>query len=660
MIRILELKMENFGPYFGTEILSFPKEDGITIIWGENGYGKTTIMNAFRYVIWGTIYDRKRQPIPPSDYVNTLSYALDGDMMVELHMEYNNEDVIVSRGLKRITGDGKSPEDYEKMYSVKKGTHTLSKEESDQFLETIFPERIARFYLFDGELLSEYEDLLDEKSDTGQSIQKSIEDILGLPVLENALKNIRLIENDMGKSVDKLSKLDARTKTTSEDLEKNRDLLKHLNESNYNLKKKLSDLLFQRNDIETDMNNNGTLTNLIGQKKVKTENLENYTKQLESHKEEARVLMADSWRILLNSVINDAVSELENSIKELKEKETKSKVLETLAKIIDESLDKNPDSCPICGSGLSEITKKNIRNKFKEKLDINISYDDQQYLHSIEGKINDLKASISDSDADKISRIQDEIEQLSINIDLTEADIAQINSNIQNLGSTTTEEEAAGLATKYKVCTDNITDCKNGIKENEDHIADVQNSINKLEAIIKKNSNNPDVALAIKQREFATRLKELFEKSIDKFKYILKNNVQKDASEFFTKISNDNDYDHLQINDSYGLKIIDKNGEIVPHRSSGYEQVVAISLISALHKNAPIEGPIFMDSTFQRVDNKHKQKIIQNLPNFGHQVIVLAYETEMGDKEEIKSLLGSHLLKEYQLIHPESRKTKIN
>ena len=66
-----------------------------------------------------------------------------------------------------------------------------------------------------------------------------------------------------------------------------------------------------------------------------------------------------------------------------------------------------------------------------------------------------------------------------------------------------------------------------------------------------------------------------------------------------------------------------------------------------------------MDSTFQRVDGRHKQKIIENLHTFGHQVIVLAYNSEMGNVEDVKAALGSHLLKEYRLNHISSMETTI-
>ena len=108
----------------------------------------------------------------------------------------------------------------------------------------------------------------------------------------------------------------------------------------------------------------------------------------------------------------------------------------------------------------------------------------------------------------------------------------------------------------------------------------------------------------------------------------------------------------------YGLEIINANGEIIPNRSEGYEQVVAISLIAALHKNAPIAGPIIMDSTFQRIDPDHKRATLQELPNMGQQIIVLVYPQEV-DKIEATNLLGSHYLQDFELVQIDSFETQI-
>jgi DNA sulfur modification protein DndD len=83
-------------------------------------------------------------------------------------------------------------------------------------------------------------------------------------------------------------------------------------------------------------------------------------------------------------------------------------------------------------------------------------------------------------------------------------------------------------------------------------------------------------------------------------------------------------------------------------RSAGYEHIVALSLIGALHKNAPMQGPIIMDSPFGRLDPKHKEKITGALEFLADQVILLVYSGEINE-QHAREILGGSLKNEYYL-----------
>lgn len=89
-----------------------------------------------------------------------------------------------------------------------------------------------------------------------------------------------------------------------------------------------------------------------------------------------------------------------------------------------------------------------------------------------------------------------------------------------------------------------------------------------------------------------------------------------------------------------------------------YEHVVALSLIGALHQNAPLSGPIIMDSPFGRLDPGHKTKIASALPSMSNEVILLAYTSEI-DEQEARERLGSALNHEYRLTRHSSFNTQI-
>src|SRR3954468_10155631 len=118
------------------------------------------------------------------------------------------------------------------------------------------------------------------------------------------------------------------------------------------------------------------------------------------------------------------------------------------------------------------------------------------------------------------------------------------------------------------------------------------------------------------------------------------------------------DYKQLRINDQYGLAIIHTDGREEEGRSSGAEQVVALALMGALQANAPLRGPIVMDTPFGRLDRKHTENILATLPSMAHQVILFVQEDE-ANRNRVRDLLGTNLKREYELVKHTARRTTI-
>jgi DNA sulfur modification protein DndD len=116
------------------------------------------------------------------------------------------------------------------------------------------------------------------------------------------------------------------------------------------------------------------------------------------------------------------------------------------------------------------------------------------------------------------------------------------------------------------------------------------------------------------------------------------------------------DYAGLSINEAYGLTIRHQDGRAEEARSAGAEHVVALALMGALQRNAPLRGPIVMDSPFGRLDERHTENVVKALPKLADQVILLVYEAEVG-RSLMRELLGSSLLREYELERQSARRT---
>lgn len=65
MLKFISLTVEDFGPFKGKQTIDFTDQDGVTLIWGNNGRGKTTLLNIFRYAIYGKFQNRRGAVVDP-------------------------------------------------------------------------------------------------------------------------------------------------------------------------------------------------------------------------------------------------------------------------------------------------------------------------------------------------------------------------------------------------------------------------------------------------------------------------------------------------------------------------------------------------------------------------------------------------------------------
>src|SRR5438034_48554 len=68
--------------------------------------------------------------------------------------------------------------DFEEKFWVRRDGYILTPDLSNAEIDRLLPERVSRFFLFDGELLDEYERLLSDVDKQSQRIREAIEDIL--------------------------------------------------------------------------------------------------------------------------------------------------------------------------------------------------------------------------------------------------------------------------------------------------------------------------------------------------------------------------------------------------------------------------------------------------------------------------------------------------
>lgn len=161
-----------------------------------------------------------------------------------------------------------------------------------------------------------------------------------------------------------------------------------------------------------------------------------------------------------------------------------------------------------------------------------------------------------------------------------------------------------------------------------------------------------------RRRELFSDLHRLFDEAVGAYREQLRKRVEADATKHFKALTTEPDYAGLRINDSYGLTIVHKDGADIPVRSAGAEHVVALCLMGALQNNAPLRGPIVIDSPFGRLDRGHTKNIVRALPTMTKQVVLLVYDDEL-PPDLARNELKAKLRGEWRLERRSARHTDL-
>ena len=198
-MKLTSLAVENFMPYKGEMRLDFPQDPNrnVMVVFGENMRGKTSLLNALRWGFYGKALGRHLRELPLNELHNKEA-ALEGSWAMEVSIRFEAEGHrydLRRRATKRSTvAQPSRPEDFEVVVGLQRDGVAISGYLIDAEINRFAPEQVSRFFLFDGELLQEYETLLIEGSDQGKRIKDAIEQVLGVPTLVDVDRKLTSLE----------------------------------------------------------------------------------------------------------------------------------------------------------------------------------------------------------------------------------------------------------------------------------------------------------------------------------------------------------------------------------------------------------------------------------------------------------------------------------
>ncbi|MEI7590576.1 MAG: hypothetical protein WCJ49_04630, partial [Deltaproteobacteria bacterium] len=232
------------------------------------------------------------------------------------------------------------------------------------------------------------------------------------------------------------------------------------------------------------------------------------------------------------------------------------------------------------------------------------------------------------------------------------SDIANINHSLENVRKqigTSERQDATKLDEHRKKLQDNIINIEADARNTQAQHEQLRQENDRLHALLKEEKlkvglNDELSRRSILARETQDALNDVCKQFTDEIKSL----IGKSATQLFRELIDEAGRENLRtiiVNDDYSLQVLDRYAKpFLANISAGQRQIMSISFIAALAKTAArgskIEIPLFMDTPFGRLSLEHRQNLINLVPSFASQWILLATDTEFR-RQEAKLLKNS-------------------
>ncbi len=637
-MKIKRIIINNFMPYRGRQEIEFPQHEtqNVMLLFGDNMRGKTSFLNAIRWGFYGVALGRHLREITKANLINRDAVdEKDWVMSVTLHFVHDSKNYVLNR---KITGREntirpRNNADFVDHVGLKVDDTVIPGDAIDNEINQVMPREVSRFFLFDGELLQEYENLVIEESNQGKKIKEHIESVLGVPALVHARDELKALLNEA-------------RRTQRKDAAKNDDLHKYANrQQELEVKQDACEddirrLQFQKDEIQgkvDDIDNDLKNTEALQNKNIELAQLDEKKNRFEDairqSNEEIHVLVKDAWKDVLASSVWSIIEKLKEERR--KQQRQVNELIDLQGKI--NELRKSIEEHQVCSTCGQEIPE-NIRRPLEEKLKKLLLSQSGKGIYSDQKKLSELSTTIEDLEgirsSDEVNRIIDCIS----NITRTKNELMDTENHRDNIWEEIKDHDTEEITRKmekrdrwYHQLVKIETDLENATAM-KDIYSEQQAKISQL---ISKHKGS-EGSLSNKRVKRLEQLGTVFEKGVDRLRQKLKDDVEVRSTKTFKQLTTEGTYSGLKINSNYGLSILDQEGRVLDERSAGAEQVVALSLIDGLNKTSGTKAPIVMDTPLGRLDLKHRKNILQYLPDMSEQIVLLIHEGEINAKRDIE------------------------
>lgn len=653
-MKLTSIKLCNFRSFYGqTPEITIATGDmkNTTIIHGNNGAGKTSLLNAFTWVL----YEKFTAAFAATEQlVNKRAIAeAENEQPVECWVEVGWEHEGNRYRAKRTCRVYKNPTTIEPT-KTKLTIQTVGDdgkwyfpiENAEEIINNILPASLHQYFFFDGERIEEI-----VRSDKKAEIAEATETFLGVKVIDLAIKHLKEAKKTLDNELAAIG--DAETKQLLKKQNQLEQEIERINKRQTEIKKELENQQTFKKDVSSRLIELSAVRELQERREsLETQKRSSYEELKKTKEALKKIISKQAYTVLLGQT----TANFREIISELKQKgELKSGISkEFVAELI------QTGRC-ICGAELKEGGNGHFHVKSLLKKTGSSSVEETAIRMG--AQVDDIDKQ-ADNFWENVNREQTRISQIKTSLSQIEGEL----DNIEEILRKDPNEDISGLQKRLDGIEAKIDELNREQGANQQEISHIKTEVDVLVKQIAKQKQNEGRQILAQRRIIATqdaieRLMEVKSRQEKQFRLQLEKRVQ----EIFAEISVTPYIP--KITEKYELTLVENTTgiEATVAASTGENQILSLSFIASIIDKVrewsekkkimmvPDSStfPIVMDSPFGSLDANSRRHIAQTIPKLANQLVVLVTKTQW--RVEVEEEIIDRIGKEYVLTYYSSK-----
>lgn len=634
---LVQLKVCNFRGFYGTQVLDFapsgPK--AVTVIHGENGAGKTNLLNAIFWCLTNAFTPRLSNP---ELLVNKTARDEDKESECFVELIFSHEENLY-QAIRTVTGRNESRFN---LYQLKDDVPRAVGGNAQQFIERIIPKALSRWFFFDAEAIGELE------LSGSEEFRRSLRRILGFELVDVLVDDL---QHCLSKKQRNLANV-----ANSKSLDEIQGKIEGIEHVLPTQREKLSALDANVHELDTKIEHIETQLRALPKSKPLQERRTRLDAQRKQRVSTRRDLQEQEAKFVGESA--PAVMAIAQAIRfedHLHIKENTGKLPAPFSEQLVEDILR--DATCVCGRpvlhGSCEEDKIRGMLKSASTTGFNMRVRSIQYLlkdiRSIHGRYEDTLANIQQ----KVVATDSEVAEIDNELKEIREQLQQIDEeSIRAL-----EDSRVTANSKYRELLSHQAVLQNQVAENERKLADLRL---RYDNESKKLGHGDAVRNEIDKIK---RLSDYITKTLKAQEIralnVLQIELNKVLGNYLTK------HFKARINPkTYEVEMLDTQGRQVG-RSTGEGQVLKFAFITTVVALAgrktqekidflaePTVAPLVLDAPFSALDPDYQGSVAENLAKQSTQLVLLLSSAAWGDS--VAKALEGRVAKRYLLVSRET------